>query len=397
MEEPTYSAAEAQEEADAATAFRESIRSCTRQAILAVMEEELSALCGKKYDPSSESACFRAGSTPGTIYVNGSQETLRRPRVRELGETGSTEVSLKSWQAAKDPEEWEQALMKAVLCGVSCRDHAQLRSEELRGLSRSQVSRLWATKAGALVHELNERDLSGFQLTVLMLDGCVLSEDLHALVALGIDTEGTKQVLGFVIAGSENAEASKELMGALIARGLKAVVKKPLGVLDGSKALRQGLLTHWPDAHIQRCLVHKERNLRGYLSKRHHGALARYFKRLRATQGEEAATEVLNELTEFLRSKNQAARESLTEGVAEMLTIFRLGIPATLNVTLLSTNHIENVMRNLRKHLGRVKRWRGETDMPPRWVASGLLTAEKGFRRVRGYQDLPLLIEVLNR
>ncbi len=398
MEEDTFVAQLSQAEpTEASVLFREQVRALTQEAILSLMEEEVAALCGKKYDPSSESFCYRSGSSPGTIYVNGSQESLRRPRVRELHDTGSSEVSLKSWQAAKDPEEWEQALMGAVLCGVSFRDHSRLRPEELRGLSRSQISRLWATKAGTLVHELNERNLSDFQVTVLMLDGCVLSEDLHALIALGIDHEGHKKVLGFVIAGSENAEAGKELMGSLVRRGLNPAVKRPLAVLDGSKALRKGLLTHWPEAYIQRCLVHKERNLRGYLSKRHHGAITRFFTRLRAAQGEETAMEIIEELEGFLCDKNQAAQECLKEGVDEVLTIFRLGVPATLNVTLLSTNHIENVMRNLRKHLGRVKRWRGETEMPARWVASGLLLAEKGFRRVRGHRELPQLITILNR
>lgn len=399
MKEDTFTTQipQAEELGDAGAIFRETIRNCTRQAILSLVEEEVAALCGKKYDPSSESACYRAGSSPGTVYVNGAQERLKRPRVREFDEHGSKEVSLNSWQAAKDPEEWEQAMMQAVLCGVSGRDMARLRVEELRGLSRSQVSRLWARRAADMVEELNRRDLTKLKLTVLMLDGCVLSDDLHALVALGINQDGYKQVLGFVIAGSENLEAGKALMKSMIDRGLTPVVARPLVVLDGSQALRKAVLTHWPQAHIQRCLVHKERNLRGYLSKRHHGALAGYFKRLRKAEGEEAAHEILDQLTEFLSSKNQAAQESLKEGVEDLLTVFRLAVPATLNVTLLSTNHIENVMKNLRKHLGRVKRWRAETDMPARWVASGLLLAEQGFRRVRGYKEFSTLMEALNR
>lgn len=382
---------------DAGQLFRETIRAYTREAILGLVEEEVAALCGEKYNPSSESSHYRAGSSPGTVYVNGAQERLKRPRVRDRQESGEREISLKTWQAAKDPDEWEQAMMHAVLCGVSNRDMARLRPEELRGLSRSQVSRLWAKKAADMVEELNRRDLSAFKLTVLMLDGCVLSDDLHALIALGIDENGYKQVLGFVIAGSENFEASKALMKSMLDRGLMPVVNRPLVVLDGSQALRKAVLAHWPQAHIQRCLVHKARNLRGYLSKRHHGTLESYFKRLRKAEGHEAASEILDELTEFLSTKNQAAQESLKEGVDDLLTVFRLAIPATLNITLLSTNHIENVMKNLRKHLGRVKRWRGETDMPARWVASGLLLAEQGFRRVRGYADLPALIKLLDQ
>jgi putative transposase len=330
---------------DAGALFRETFRAYTREAILSLVEEEVAALCGNKYDPSSESACDRAGSSPGTVYVNGAQERLKRPRVRELDEHGSAEVSLKTWQAAKDPEEWENAMMQAVLCGVSSRDMARLRTEELQGLSRSQVSRLWARKAAGMVEELNRRDLSTTKLAVLMLDGYVLSDDLHALIALGIDQDVYKQVLGFVIAGSENLEAGKALMKSMIDRGLSPVVARPLVVMDGSQGLLKAVLTHWPLAHIQRCLVHKERNLRGHLSKRHHGALAGYFKRLRKAEGAEAAHEIFDRLTEFLSNKNQAAQESLKEGVEDLLTVFRLAIPATLNATLLPTDEPQGAGR----------------------------------------------------
>lgn len=383
------------EATEAATLLSSHVRQCARAAILTMIQEEVELLCGPSYNPSSESACFRAGSAPTSIYTDGKPFPVNRPRVRELTEEGTREVTLKTLQAARDPHEWEDMVHRAILCGVSGRDQARLQAHELKGMTKSNVSRLWAQRAGDLIHQINASTLNDFAMIALMLDGFSLTRELHVIVALGIDTKGHKKVLGFAVGSSESYEVSRDLLRALVRRGLSPATGTPLVVLDGSEALRKAALEFWPDAPVQRCLVHKERNLRGYLSRKHHGRLAADFTALRRAEGEEAALEILGQMEEWIGRVNAQALASLQEARGDMVAWFRLDGPATLNQTFLSTNHIENSMRNLRKHLGRVKRWRPETDMANRWVASGLWIAQRGFRRVRGYRDLPVLAEKL--
>ena len=384
------------EATEAATLLSSHVRHCARAAVLNMIQEEVELLCGASYNPSSESACFRAGSAPSSIYIEGKRTSVRRPRVRELTEVGTREVTIKTLQAARDPHEWEDMVHRAILCGVSGRDQARLQAHELKGMTKSNISRLWAQRAGELIREMNETDLSDFRMLALMLDGFSLTRELHVIVALGIDVEGHKRVLGYAVGASESYEVSKDLLSSLVKRGLSPATGTPLVVLDGAEALRKAVLEFWPDAPVQRCLVHKERNLRGYLSRKHHGRLRLFFSELRKAQGEEAALEILKKMEDWIGGINAQALASLQEARGDMIAWFRLGGPATLNQTFLSTNHIENSMRNLRKHLGRVKRWRPETDMASRWVASGLWIAQRGFRRVRGYRDLPALAEKLN-
>ena len=195
---------------------------------------------------------------------------------------------------------------------------------------------------------------------------------------------------------SENFEVCRDLMSRLVSRGF-AASHGLSAVLDGADALKKAVLTFFEGAVIQRCLIHKERNIRGRLSKRHYGELSRLFKRLREVQGEGAAREVLAALEGFLEGKNVSALESLREAGDELLALHCLEVPSTLQVSLLSTNLIENSFRNTRRKLGRVTRFRAETDQASRWLAAALFEAEKGFRRIIGYKDLPRLAESLGR
>ena len=173
-------------------------------------------------------------------------------------------------------------------------------------------------------------------------------------------------------------------------------VDRPLlSVLDGSAALRSAVKEFFPDAVVQRCLVHKERNIRSKLSKKHWGELARLFKRLRQIQGGEAATEVVKELSEFLKGKNAESLNSLEEAGEDLIALQSLDVPNTLHRYLLSTKAIENSFRNTRTKLGRVTRFRADTDQATRWLAFALLEVEKRFRRISGHIDMPKLIAAL--
>lgn len=382
---------------ETADEFRAFIRSQTREALLRIVKEELEELCGPRHHPPVDAEYFRSGGVDSPVYVDGRRENLRRPRVRQRLDNGETkEFFLKSWRLARDPEEWEEAMMRAVLCGVSTRKIASLRGSEIRGESKSSMSRLWQKKARELVEEMQESDLSDVDPLVLMIDAVVLCRGLVATVAMSVDTDGQKRILGFRVGSSENAEVCGDLLSGLLRRGFRPPAnRRLLLVLDGSQALKKAALREFPRALIQRCLVHKERNIRSYLSKKHWKTLAALFNRLRLAQGAEAAKEAAEAIEGFLHDKNANARASFEECGEELLTLFRLNVPSTLNTSLLSTNAIENVFKNLRRHIGRVCRWREETDQADLWLASGLKLASEGFRRIRNYQDLPALAAAL--
>lgn len=382
---------------DNAEAFRDYIRRQTRRALAGVFEHELTHLCGERYERGNTSGHYRAGSAPSYVMTEGGREPMQRPRVRKANCDGSSEeVVLNSWKLAQSPDEWEAATMRAILCGVSTRDMPRLRASEFEGQSKSEVSRLWKRKSAELVVQMQQADLSDFNLVVLMLDAVVLSTGLVATVALGIDAEGEKKVLGFKVGSSENKEVCRDLLSNLNRRGLSVPEGRYLfAVLDGSEALKQALLEVYPDTLIQRCLVHKERNLQSYLSKRHWGELAALFKRLRQCQGKEQAEDIAEEIENFLSDKNAQAKASWAEGGEELLALPRLDVTNELHRSLLSTNCIENIFKNLRQHIGKVCRWRESTDQADRWMASGLILASKGFRRIVGHAHLPELIKAL--
>lgn len=379
----------------AGEAFRDHLRGCVRQMIIDAMADEVSQLCGRKYAPADTDR-YRAGSAPGQVLHEGRRIRVPRPRVRSRAEEGgSEEVVLQTYQAARDPGQLRESILQAVMAGVSTRDVEKLHAES-PGVKRSNVSRHWQEAGQQFINRLRDQDLATEDWLVLMLDGLHLSRDQTAIVAVGITTEGVKRVLDFEIGSSENNEVCRDLMQRLHQRGFRCR-RRLLAVLDGSQPLRNAVTKFFPDAVIQRCLVHKERNIRGRLSKKHWGELARLFKRLREVQGPSAALEVLSELKEFLRSKNASAYASLEEAGAELIALHLLDVPSTLHRNLLSTNAIENSMSNTRRKIGRVSRYRVETDQAQRWLAYALTEIENGFRKLSGYKDLGKLVSALER
>ena len=315
---------------EVAEAFREYIRGHVVWFICEVMRQEVGELCGPKHQPMRRGGdgVYRAGSSPGRVHIDGKREEVTRPRVRRRKADGSSdEVLLETRPAASDPGEMEASILAALKAGVSTREVRDVVPDAF-GTSRSSVSRLWCEVGHRFVDKLRSRDLSQTDWVGLLLDGIRLSEDQMAVVALGIDREGYKQILDFELGSSENTEVCRDLMRRITRRGFRCQ-RRLYAVLDGSDALKNALLEFFPDAVLQRCLVHKERNIRGKLSKKHWGELARLFKRLREVQGEEAAIEVVNELKRFLKEKNQKAHDSLLEAGDELIALHRLNVPNT--------------------------------------------------------------------
>ena len=224
-----------------------------------------------------------------------------------------------------------------------------------------------------------------------------MSSELTAVVVLGLTAEGDKVILDFEIGASENEAVCRRLVQRIVEKGFGPEEgQRLLAVLDGAKALKIAVLQAWGDVIIQRCLVHKERNIRGKLSRKHHGRLAEHFNALRIAQGADQAQEALTKLRSFLKEVSAQGLESLEEaGDAELLAFHRLNVPNTLNLTFLSTNNIENAFRNTRRKIGRVTRWREKTNQASRWLAYALLQAEKGFRRINGCKAMEQLVTAL--
>ncbi len=373
--------------------FRDFLRGHVREMICEVMAAEVTELCGPKHHPSP-SDHYRAGSAAGHVLVEGEREEVARPRVRQKSsDATSCEVELASYQAAKDPQQLHAQIVQAIVSGVSSRAIEEIKPKSPAN-KRSSVSRLWQEAGRKFIDELRSKDLGETTWCALMLDGIRLSKELTAVVALGIDATGNKHVLDFVLGSSESLEIARELLGRIDKRRFRCEHRLYV-VLDGSDALRGAVKEFFGDCVVQRCLVHKERNIKGKLSKRHWGELSRLFARLRSVQGIQAAEEVFDELKSFLEPINAEAFRSLHEAGEDLLALHRLEVPNTLHRSLLSTNAIENSFLNTRRKIGRVTRFRAETDQASRWLAYALVKSEKGFRRISGHADLPRLIAAL--
>jgi transposase-like protein len=248
--------------------------------------------------------------------------------------------------------------------------------------------------------DLLERSLSKLELAVLMIDGVRVGGHT-VVVALGIDTEGHKHVLGLWQGSTENARVAKSLLEELMERGLDT--ERPLlVVLDGSKALRRAVTDILgEDTPVQRCTVHKKRNVLDHVPKQYQRQVSmRMTRAYNCVSAEEAQRELLD-LENYLESINPSAAKSLREGMDETLTLHRLGIPEALRRSLQSTNIAESAIAVVRQRIRNVKRWTDggrrspKADQVQRWIASGLLEAEKRFRRVNGYAAMTHLINSL--
>jgi transposase-like protein len=372
------------------TLVRDSLRGVAEQMLL----EEVSALCGPSHYPQPGAAYRRAGTEEGVCHAQGRREAIVRPRVRRRGaDGGEREHVLASYQAMSEPANNAARVVTALHAGMSTRSQAWASDGVM---SKSAASRHWITATAVKVAELRERDLRGTEFFGLMLDGVALAADAVVVVALGLTREGRKMVLDFEPGASENTAVAKALVARLQARGFAPMAGHRLfAVLDGSDPLQTAVLAAWPDTIIQRCLVHKERNLHGYLRRGDHAESSRLWRRLRLAEGAEAGRESLAALRRFVATRNAAGLASLDEAGEQLIALHRLDVPATLHVSLLSTNAIENVMRNYRTQTAKVTRWHLATDQISRWTATALLHVETGFRSLKGHTDLPKLIQNL--
>lgn len=348
------------------------------------MDQEIEQRC----DPWGEQSHYRHGSQPGYVVFQGRKVPIERPRLRD--KAAGQEAGWKSYRLFQQDGKMQRAVARKLLRQVSTRNYAGALDECLEGygIDQSSVSRHWKVATAAELEKLCQRPVPA-KLVALLLDGQSFRGE-HLVVALGVDEEGQKHVLGLWHGATENSTVVKELLADLRERGLDTQ-SALLVVIDGAKALDKGVREVFGDrALIQRCRVHKLRNVMEHLPK---DKQRQAVWRLRGAWAKPTAAEALKELrtcVKWLDTISPSAARSLEEGLEETLTLHGLEINELLRTRLSSTNLIESCFARTQAWTSRVKRWR-DARMVMRWGAAALLVAEAGFCRVKGHAHLSQL------
>ncbi len=351
------------------------------------LEEEIQQRCG----PRGQQSAYRHGQQPGYVVFAGRKVSIAKPRLRAKA---GKELRLKSYEAFQQDGRMQRAVARKLTHQVSTRNYAAAIDDCLEGygIDKSSVSRQWKVATTAELQKLVQRPIPA-DLVALLIDGQSFRKQ-WLIVALGVDKQAQKHVLGLWEGATENSTLVRELLADLRERGLNTEATM-LVVIDGAKALCKGVREVFGErALIQRCRVHKLRNVLEHLplEKRAQGAW-----RLRGAWAKGTPEEALKELracVKWLDTISPGAARSLEEGLEETLTVTRLGLHESLVRTFSSTNLIESCFARTKSWTSRVKRWRGAR-MVLRWGAAALLFAEKGFRRVRGHDHLSQLLQAL--
>ncbi len=379
---------------DMVDAVRELSQEAGLMVVSAAMLSECERIAGPK---NSKNPLRRAnwwGGELGPIYYDGQKVLIERPRLRGMD---NKEIPLATYRAFKDPKGMRGSVMKNMVLGISSRNYEEAVESLIKGygIKRSSVSRHFVKATAKQMREFMERDLSGLELCAIFIDG-IEFKGQTLVVSLGLSRDGRKHVLGLWQGATENAEVCKNLLEDMARRGLDTA-RNYLFVLDGARALRSAVARMFgSDILVQRCQVHKRRNVKEHLPPEHQNAIDARIRAAYKMADYDKAMASLELTIKHLERLNPDAAKSLREGLEETLTIHRLGITGLLKKTLSTTNPIESCFSVTRTITGRVKRWRGG-DMLQRWAVAALLRAEKKFRRVQGYREISELIVALER
>ncbi|MEG3976426.1 transposase [Microcoleus sp. herbarium8] len=373
--------------------FQEQVRTLVRNGLLELIAEEVTILCGKIQQPD-RGIFRRAGSEPVNIRTTSGKEAILKPRVRALQEDGSEqEIRLNTYEQIRRSKGLFDEVLEGMCYGVSSSGVAKMTET-----SKGSVANAWKARSNELLTAFRARELDKIDVVAMYIDGIFLGNERCVVVAMVIDVEGYKHLLDFEEGSSESAEVVHGLLGRIAARGLVVGRDRRVLVLrDGSAAIAKAVSEFWPDAIQQECLVHVERVVCGKLSYKHKRGFTELMNVLRGVQGKEAGEEAFENMLEYVKKRNFAAYEALLARRDTILAFHGLNVSATLNITFLSTNHLENVMGNARGTIGRVCRWHDDTNQLARWMGVALLRAQSGFRRVRGWAQMGELVNALAR
>ena len=332
------------------------------------------------------------GVQGGRVALKERQLRVAKPRLRKKRRRAdeSGEVEVPAYTALQADQRLADRMLELVLNGVSTRRYEQVlpAMADQVGISKSEVSRETIEAGTRVLQELAERDLGELDVLVVYLDGIVFG-DYHVLAAVGVDATGRKHVLGLREGPSENATVTTGLLEALVERGLQAD-RRRLFVIDGAKALRSAIGRVFGQGNlVQRCRNHKVRNVVGHLPKAQYDQALSTLRAAWTLDADEGIRKV-EQYAAWLEREWPSAAASLREGLPELFTVNRLGLPAALRRCLTTTNIIDSSHAGVRQHTRRVSRWRNG-EMAVRWAATTFCETEKNFRRVTGYQHLWML------
>ncbi len=361
-----------------------------------MLEADAAALCGPRHGRGGGRQAQRWGRTAGPIGFHGGKVSVVRPRVRERG--GGKEVVLPSWDRAVGEDWLGRWALNLMLIGVTTRrfgravrlPEGDVPAGAGAGVSKSAASRRFVALSAERMAAWMARDLSGLDLLAVRIDGIHVAEDIVLLAAVGIDGEGAKHPLGLVEGATENAAVVQALLDDLVGRGLDPGVCR-LFIVDGAKALTKAIRrTFGRDTPIQRCQVHKARNIAERLPKALQAPVRRALRQAWELDDAAKAERLLRNLARTLEPRAPGAAAAILEGLDEILTVVRLGLPRELRRSLACTNIVENILGSVRRVCRNVKRWRNAS-MALRWTAAAMLEAAKGFRRLKAKRHLPAL------
>lgn len=364
-------------------------------AIEHMLREDAEQLAGAPYSRGGDRRGHRWGRTQGKIGFHGGKVTVHRPRVR--GYDGR-EMALPSWTAAQAEDWLGRWAMNLMLINVSTRKlrravrlpEGDLPASPGDGTSKSAASRRFVALSAERMAQWLASDLSQLDLLVIQIDGLHIGNDLVLVAALGVDGDGNKHPLGLIEGATENTAVVQALIDNLIERGLDPKVCR-LFIVDGAKALTKAIrATFGRHTPIQRCQIHKARNVIERLPKPLHASVRKTLRQAWELDDADKAERLLRNLARRLEGEARGVAASILEGLDEMLTVNRLGLPIQLRRSLACTNSIENMMGTVRRVCRNVKRWQN-VDMALRWTAAGMMEAAKGFRRLKAHKQLPIL------
>lgn len=361
-----------------------------------LFEAEVTRLAGPKGKHDQDRRAYRHGQEDRQVTLGGRRVQVSKPRVRSVQDQ---EIELRTYRTFATRDLLTDAALGRMLAGLSTRKYPvglePMGQVEALATSKSAISRRFVQGTEQKLAELFGRDLSQLDLVAIFIDGVEIAEHC-VVVALGVDADGRKHPLGLWEGTTENKTVCNALFGNLIERGLH--VEQPrLFAIDGGKAIRAAVLsTFGTYAVIHRCREHKRRNVLEHLPQAERTFVSRKLNKAWSEPDAKRAETQLRALAKHLETKHPGAAASLLEGLEETLTVTRLGLSGSLLDTFKSTNPIESMISIARDVTGNVKRWRNGK-MVVRWMAAGLLEAEKRFRRVKGYRDMPMLRVALRR
>lgn len=369
-----------------------------RATIEAVLQMSAAQLAGpKQQGKKTERTIVYHGTQPGRVALKERQLRVNKPRLRkrQASEGGSGEVEVPAYAALQKDGRLADRMLDILMHGVSTRKYAAVLPEmaETVGVSKSQVSREFIEAGERLLKALAERDVSQHDVLVVYIDGLQFGP-YHVICAVGVDSGGHKHVLGFREGATENAAVAVALLEDLVARGVRAD-RKRLFVIDGSKALRKAIDQVFGAGNpVQRCRNHKLRNVLGHLPKEQHDQARATLKAAFKLEAEDGAAK-LQQYASWLERDWPSAAASLHEGLDELFTINRLGLPSKLRRCLGTTNLIDNSHSAVRERTRRVKHWQ-DGAMALRWTAAAFAAAEQNFRRIMGHEHLWMLKAALD-